>query len=180
MTTFSAVLPGRIVFSTLDCWNSSFCKCFQLLDKEIQSCTVCYTCFFNYTSWHGTQGLFRPWQPWSRSFALKHIVLGKSCHELTTRISRELINQFLLRHTAHLQLRGLIQSFSVTETDYMDRFVGTPWARLPIFKIRQDTSVTYHIPLAMTTKIKLKLCYGVFSDGQMLQLSAGTMETWET
>lgn len=38
--------------------------------------------------------------------------------------------------------------------------------RLPIFKIRQDTSVTYHIPFAMTTKIQLKLysvmikCFG--------------------
>lgn len=61
----------------------------------------------------------------------------------------------------------------------MDCFVGTPWARLPftIFKIRQDTSVTHHIPFAMTTKVKLKLCYGVFSDGKMLQLAMGMVET---
>lgn len=37
---------------------------------------------------------------------------------------------------------------------------GRPWARLPIFfKTRQDTSVTYHIPFAMTTKIKTQAVF---------------------
>lgn len=60
----------------------------------------------------------------------------------------------------------------------MDYFIGTPWARLPftIFKLRQYTSETSHIPFAMTTKVKLKLCYGIFIDGKILHLSVGMVE----
>lgn len=150
MTTSSAVLLCRIILAPLTVGTVHFVNIFSCLTKKsshVQYAT--HLCSF----WHGIQGLFRPWQPCSRRFS------SVKTYRVRTILSPVyyLINKCLLQHTAHFTVKRRVKSFSVTESHYMDHFTGTPCARLPIFlKFRQETSATNHIPLAMTTKIKLK------------------------